>query len=104
MNFKFFSGSAFFFIVGLLLIAMSDGPLSWRAVVGFLCLILTLISAYTSFIKPQNEHRPIPLTENEKQALRETLNTSGLAKAARKLRQAHPEVSLTEAKHTLDTL
>lgn len=104
MTAKLFGAPVALLVIGCLLIAMSDGPSSWRAVVGFVCLALALLGVILAFAKRRDEPAVVSLTDSEKESLRGELNGEGLASAARQLRRDHPEVTLTQAKHTLDTL
>lgn len=104
MTVNLFGTPVFLLGIGCLLIAVSDGPSSWRAVVGFVCLALALVGAIFAFAKRRDEPTVVSLTDSEKESLRGELNSEGLASAARQLRRDHPEVTLTQAKRTLDTL
>lgn len=104
MTAKLFGAPVTLLVIGCLLIVMSDRPSSWRAVVGFVCLALALLGAVLAFAKRRVEPAVISLTVSEKESLRGELNSEGLVSAARQQRSEHPEVTLTQAKHTLDTL
>ncbi|UDL76543.1 hypothetical protein LH392_04415 [Corynebacterium uberis] len=99
------SGSSFtLLVVGCLLIAMSDEPSSWRAVVGIGCLVLGLIAGILIFMKRRDAPAVISLSDEEKESLRAELNSKGLAHAVRQLRRDHPEATLIQAKETLSSL
>lgn len=91
-------------VVGGLLIATADSPASFLAVVGYLCVALSLVSAVTGFRSRRDTGRPLPLDPAERDKLRVTREQDGLVTAVRQLRSAHPQLGRVEAKQLVDGL
>ncbi|MBP3089104.1 hypothetical protein EML15_08095 [Corynebacterium sp. sy017] len=110
MRSEIFFTSLFLFAVGLLFIGKSEGSSSWYAVLGFIFLVLGLVGIICGFVAGKNKEssksKPtiISLDENEKESLKDILNSQGSTRAARKLRENHPNTTLVQAKHTIDAL
>lgn len=59
MSFRIFGAPVTLLVIGCLLIAMSDGPSSWRAVVGFAYLALALVATVLGLVRRRDTDRPI---------------------------------------------
>lgn len=59
MSFRIFGAPVTFLVIGCLLIAMSDGPSSWHAVVGFAYLALALVATVLGLVRRRDTDRPL---------------------------------------------
>lgn len=59
MSFRAFGAPLTPLVIGCLLIAMSDTPSSWRAVVSFACLVLALVATVLALVRRRGSARPV---------------------------------------------
>ncbi|MBK4148016.1 hypothetical protein [Corynebacterium macginleyi] len=104
MRRKLFVSSLSVLIVSCLLIAYSERATDMTAVIGYAGLVATLVLVMIGLFFRDKKALPLELGTEENLALRAEFRRNGEVSAIKMLRENHPNLSIKDAPHAINTL
>lgn len=104
MRKKLFVSSLSVLTVSCLLIAYSERATHMSAVIGYVGLVATLVLVMIGLLFRDKKALPLELGTEEKLALHAEFCKNGEISAIKKLRENHPNLSIEDARHAINTL
>lgn len=104
MRRKLFVSSISVLIVSCLLIAYSERATDITAAIGYAGLVFTLVLIMIGLLYRNKRALPLELGTKEKLALHEKFRRNGKVSAIKTLRENHPNLSIEDARHAINTL